>query len=66
VPLANVKNTNTLLARITIAKVENEQRLVEVFRNARVIQQDPNWRCRTWVVDVLSTIAKDGKAVGTS
>ena len=66
VPLRNVQTTTTLLARIVIGKIEDEQRLVNIFRNARVIQNNPNWRCRTWVADVLATLARDGRAVGTS
>jgi len=64
--LGNVKKTNTLLARILIAKIEDEERLVKIFRSAPVVNNDANWRCRTWVADVLATINKDGKAVGTS
>jgi hypothetical protein len=40
--------------------------LVTIFRNVPVVQNDPNWRCRTWVANVLSDLARDGKAVGTS
>ncbi|KAF9773223.1 hypothetical protein IL306_008996 [Fusarium sp. DS 682] len=65
-PLSNVRTTTRLLARILIAKVEDEKRLVEIIRNTPVVQNDPNWRCRTWVADVLSRIAEDGSAVGTS
>lgn len=66
VSLANVQSTNNLLARILIAKVEDENRLIDIFRSTAVVQGDPNWRCRTWVADVLSRIAKDGTAVGTA
>ncbi|KAL6154774.1 hypothetical protein ACJBU6_06395 [Exserohilum turcicum] len=45
----DVRLTNTLLGRILIAKVENEQRLVNILRNLPVVNGDPNWRCRTWV-----------------
>ena len=66
VDVANVKGTTNLLARIIIAKVEDEKRLIGIFRNAPVVQGDPNWRCRTWVSEVLSRLKKDGIAVGTS
>ncbi|KAF4449210.1 hypothetical protein F53441_7468 [Fusarium austroafricanum] len=66
VSLTNVKNTNNLLARVMIAKIEDENRLAEIFRNTPVVQDDPNWRCRTWVAEVLSRIAGDGRAVGTA
>jgi len=64
--LRNVKSTINLLARIVIAKVEDQNRLAEIFRNTPVTQNDPNWRCRTWVKEVLSRIAQDGKAVGSA
>lgn len=63
--LENVKNAVNLLARIMIAKVEDEERLAEIFRQTPVVQNDPNWRCRTWVADVLARIAADGRAAGT-
>ncbi|RDL30770.1 Uncharacterized protein BP5553_10115 [Venustampulla echinocandica] len=65
-PLRNVKSTVSLLARITISKVEDEKRLVEIFRATPIVQNDPNWRCRTWVADVLARISQDGRAVGTA
>ncbi|KAF5547553.1 hypothetical protein FPHYL_10142 [Fusarium phyllophilum] len=64
--LPNIRSTTRLLARIVIAKVEDEDRLVEIVRNTPVVQNDPNCRCRTWIADVLSRIAQDGGAVGTS
>lgn len=66
VSLANVQNTISLLARILIAKIEDEKRLVQIIRDTPLVQNDPEWRCRTWVADVLRRIAEDGKAVGTA
>ncbi|KAF2107556.1 hypothetical protein BDV96DRAFT_506016 [Lophiotrema nucula] len=66
IPLQNVRNTTSLLARILIAKIEDEQRLINILRSLPVIQSDPNWRCRTWVAGALAEIAKDGKCVGTA
>ena len=65
-PLANVRSTVNLLVRVLIAKVEDERRLVEIFRNIPVVQNDPEWRCRTWLANALDAIKADGKAVGTS
>lgn len=64
--LQNVRTTTRLLARILIAKIEDEQRLIALFRRLPPIQDDPNWRCRTWVASALDEIAKDGKCVGTA
>lgn len=64
--LDNVQNTVTLLARVTVAKVTDERRLLEILRTTPVVGNDPTWRCRTWVADVLSRLASDGTAVGTA
>ena len=64
--LRNVRMTNTLLARFVVAKIEDEERLVNILRSIPVIQKDPGWRCRTWLANALEVIARDGKAVGTS
>ncbi|KAL4965893.1 uncharacterized protein BDV14DRAFT_52332 [Aspergillus stella-maris] len=66
VDLADVRTTTTLLARVLVAKIENEERLISINRSIPIIQNDPNWRCRTWLANALEAIAKDGKAVGTS
>ncbi|CAK7210786.1 hypothetical protein SEUCBS140593_000948 [Sporothrix eucalyptigena] len=66
VDVADVKSTVDLLARVTIAKVEDEDRLAGIMRKIPVVQNDPNWRCRSWIADVLSRLKEDGKAVGTS
>lgn len=57
---------NALLARILIAKVEDDQRLIEIFRRIPIVQNDQSRRRRTWVAHALRLIADDGKAVGTS
>ncbi|KIV97164.1 hypothetical protein PV10_00946 [Exophiala mesophila] len=62
--LPNVQNTNTLLVRVIIAKVENLQRLLTILRGIPVIQNDPNWRCHSWCANALAAIAADGTAVG--
>ncbi|KAH6651582.1 hypothetical protein BKA67DRAFT_660381 [Truncatella angustata] len=66
IPLENVRTTNSLLARILIAKIEDEQRLIALLRQLPVIQGDPNWRCRTWIAGALAEIARDGKCLGTA
>ncbi|KAF2183004.1 hypothetical protein K469DRAFT_728319 [Zopfia rhizophila CBS 207.26] len=60
--VSDVRSTNTLLVRIVIAKVENEQRLINPLRNLPV-NSDSNWRCRSWVGQALVEIAKDGECV---
>lgn len=62
----NMRNPDNLLVRILIAKVKDEARLAEIFRNVPVVQDDPSWRCRTWVRNALEAINQDGRAVGTS
>lgn len=62
----NVQNTNSLLARILVAKVEDKQRLIALLRRLPVVQNNPAWRCRTWIASALVEIVKDGKCVGTA
>ncbi|KAJ5948186.1 hypothetical protein N7466_001201 [Penicillium verhagenii] len=66
VKIKNVRNTDNLLARIVIAKVEDEERLLNLFRHLPVVQGNPEWRCRTWIASALAEIAKDGECVGTA
>ena len=66
VSLPNVQSTTSLLARIVVAQVEDKARLIQILRSTPVVQSNPNWRCRTWVVDVLNRLAADRKAVGTA
>jgi hypothetical protein len=54
------------LARILIAKIEDEQRLITLFRGLPVVQDDSNWRCRSWIASGLVKIGQDGKCVGTA
>jgi hypothetical protein len=46
--------------------VEDQKRLTAILRSIPVVQNDPNWRCRSWIASALAELAKDGKAVGTS
>lgn len=62
----DVRNINSLLARIVIAKIKDEKRLISLFNRVPVVQGDPNWRCRTWMASALDEIAKDGKCVGSA
>ncbi|KAI0401939.1 hypothetical protein F4802DRAFT_600623 [Xylaria palmicola] len=64
--LKDVRSTVNLLARISIAKIEDEKRLISILRQVPLDQGDPNWRCLTWVADALDAIAKDGRCVGTA
>ncbi len=65
--LSNVRNTINLLARVLIAKIENEALLVKILRETPVVRDDPEWTCRSWIVDALSRIQAAGnKAVGTA
>ncbi|RMZ68426.1 hypothetical protein GMOD_00010077 [Pyrenophora seminiperda CCB06] len=66
IALENVRTTTNLLARILVAKIQDEKRLVALLRGIPVVQDDPNWRCRTWVASALAEIEKDGKCVGTA
>ncbi|KAH0283148.1 hypothetical protein M436DRAFT_86485 [Aureobasidium namibiae CBS 147.97] len=64
--IEDVRSTVNLLGRILIAKVEDLDRLNMILERVPVVQDDPNWRCTSWMASALEAIAKDGKAVGTS
>lgn len=64
--VANVKWDRFLRVRITIAKIEDEARLVEILRSVQVVQRDPRWSSLTWAAACVKAIEADGKAVGTS
>ncbi|EEP82169.1 predicted protein [Uncinocarpus reesii 1704] len=58
--LKKVKTTR-LLCRILIGKVEKpRQELESSLRRVPIVQDDPNWRCRTWTANAVEQLAKDG------
>ncbi|GAO20120.1 hypothetical protein UVI_02061590 [Ustilaginoidea virens] len=66
VKIENVRNSTQLLVRIVIAKVEDEKRLRSLLREVPIVQDSPDWRCRTWVANALRILKADSKALGTS
>ncbi|KAI1370647.1 hypothetical protein F4677DRAFT_451161 [Hypoxylon crocopeplum] len=64
--LPDVQSSVRLLARILIAKVINEKRLVEILRSVSIVQDEPDYNCREWIMEAVSRIAGDGQAVGTA
>lgn len=65
-PVNNIRSTPQLLARILVAKVEDVDRLDAILDSVPLVQDDPNWRCRSWIASALEALAKDGKAIGTA
>ncbi|EFY90662.1 hypothetical protein MAC_03242 [Metarhizium acridum CQMa 102] len=62
--LRDVRSTNNLLVRILVAKVLDEARLANIFRAVPIVQNDTNWRCRTWIANAVAAVKQDGRAVG--
>ena len=57
--------TQLLLVRVLVAKIEGSQKDLEAsVQRVPVIQDDPSWRCRTWVRNALAQITKD-RILGT-
>lgn len=57
--------TQLLLVRVLVAKIVGSRQDLEAsLRRVPVIQDDPNWRCRTWVKNALAQITKD-RILGT-
>lgn len=74
-PLQDVRVTAQLLARVTIAKVVDEERLISILESVpvdppdwegRASGREPRWTCRVWVIAALKAIRADGRAVGTN
>ena len=74
-PLPDVRVTATLLARVTVAKIVDEKRLINILKNLPVDPPDwegkkdgsePKWTCRVWVIAALKAIRDDGRCVGTN
>ncbi|KAI0139959.1 hypothetical protein F4776DRAFT_568392 [Hypoxylon sp. NC0597] len=64
--LPDVRSTVDLLVRVVIAKVTNEFDLVDIFRGTPVLQNNPSFNFRTWVIEAVLRISRDRKAVGTA
>ncbi|KAF2459897.1 hypothetical protein BDY21DRAFT_281204 [Lineolata rhizophorae] len=64
--VADVRAGTTLLARVVVAKLADEPRLVALLRAQPVVNGDPGWRCRTWVGRALAAVAADGACVGAA
>lgn len=74
-PLQDVRVTAQLLARVTVAKIVDEERLISILESIPIDPPDwdgkangrePKWTCRIWVIAALKAIRADGGAVGTS
>lgn len=71
----DVRVTGQLLARVTIAKIVDEARLISILKSVPVDPPDwegkkngrePKWTCRIWIIAALKAIRADGGAVGTN
>ncbi|EFW20980.1 hypothetical protein CIHG_00194 [Coccidioides immitis H538.4] len=52
--------TARLLCRVLIGKSEkSRQELENSLRTVPVVQDDPNWRCRTWAAHAIAQLARD-------
>lgn len=73
--LVDVRVTVQLLARITIAKIEDEERVIEAIQKVPVdpiwwdgqeCGREPRWTCRVWLLAALKTIKDDKTMLGTN
>ncbi|KAH0542454.1 hypothetical protein FGG08_003125 [Glutinoglossum americanum] len=60
-----VQPTSTLLVRITVAKVADQEKLEQTLENVPLIQNEPNWNCRVWIRDALAALEADERSLGT-
>ncbi|KAB8616630.1 hypothetical protein FH972_025965 [Carpinus fangiana] len=55
------------IARICIGKILDMDKVRDIVASVPVVQDDPTWRCRQWVIDAVSALASStGGAVGRS
>ncbi|KAI2084927.1 hypothetical protein LOZ36_004428 [Ophidiomyces ophidiicola] len=57
--------TAMLLGRIMVAKVTDGTQLHRSLAAVPIIQNNPEWTCRTWVKDAVASLEADGKSLGT-
>ncbi|KAL2811547.1 hypothetical protein BDW59DRAFT_177083 [Aspergillus cavernicola] len=58
--------TSMLLVRITIGKVADTSRSVDILRNTPIRQGQPGWNCVSWVKEALEGLNADTKSLGTN
>lgn len=73
--LADVRVTVQLLARVAIAKIEDEESIIEAIRKVPVdpvewdgqrCGREPRWTCRVWLLAALKTIKNNNITLGTN
>ncbi|KAI1383018.1 uncharacterized protein F4822DRAFT_89658 [Hypoxylon trugodes] len=65
-PLQNIQGEIRLLARVLIAKVTDEQRLIKIFQDTPILDNNSKFNSLSWVIDAFSRISKNREAVGTA
>lgn len=56
--------TNMLLIRITIAKILDMDRTLDILRHIPLRPEIYGWDCRSWVQEAIETLDSDGDALG--
>lgn len=70
--LEDVRTTNQLLARLLVAKIEDEGELIKLLERVPVdppgweVRSGQKWTCKIWVRAALELIVANGKVVGTN
>ncbi|KAF7855966.1 hypothetical protein EAF04_009922 [Stromatinia cepivora] len=57
--------TQMLLVRVMIAKIENDDRLLQILRKIPVRGGDHGWNCVAWVKEALEELQSDSRTLGT-
>ncbi|KAI9904329.1 hypothetical protein N3K66_000858 [Trichothecium roseum] len=63
VPLTDVRTSRNLLARLVVAKIKDEERLLGVLRGTPAVNDEAGWLCSSWVVSALARIQEDAGCV---
>lgn len=58
--------TQMLLVRVMIAKIEDNDRMLQILRGIPIRGGDEGWNCVGWIREALLELQNDGKVLGTS
>ncbi|KAI9823443.1 MAG: hypothetical protein M1832_002454 [Thelocarpon impressellum] len=57
--------SNMMLVRILIGKITNLAGLRATLSSVPIVQDDPTWTCKVWVINALAALRANGSSLGT-
>jgi hypothetical protein len=56
--------TTKMLTGVIFAKIINKQQVEQILASVPMVQNDPNWTCRSWVNDAIAALEGSGAISG--